>query len=112
MELPIQSGSAWQDARGPRRARGFTLIELMSVMAIIVILIGVAVPFYQKSIIRAKESMLVNNLYTLRTLIDNYSYDKGKAPAQLQDLVSGEYAVPDLADSTTRRPLRKESPED
>jgi general secretion pathway protein G len=70
---------------------GFTLIELMIVMAIIVILISVAIPYYQKSIIRAKESVLHNNLAALRSAIDEYSYDKQKAPQTLQDLVSGGY---------------------
>ncbi len=65
-----------------RRGRnGFTLIELMIVMAIIVILISVAIPFYMKSINRAKESVLHNNLSAMRNAIDEYSYDKQKRPA-------------------------------
>jgi general secretion pathway protein G len=72
-------------------ARGFTFIELMVVMAIIVVLITMAIPVYQKSIIRAKESVLKNNLFTLRTVIDNYTYDKQKAPQSLQDLVTEGY---------------------
>jgi general secretion pathway protein G len=64
---------------------------MMIVMAIIVILIAVAVPFYQKAIIRAKESVLHNNLFAMRSAIDEYSYDKQKAPQNLQDLVSGGY---------------------
>ncbi len=74
-----------------RWSRGFTLVELMIVMAIVVILISVAIPYYQKSIIRAKESVLRNNLFTMRTVIDEYSYDKQKAPASLQELVTGGY---------------------
>jgi general secretion pathway protein G len=78
--------------RGGRSDRnGFTLIELMIVMAIIVILISVAIPFYQKSIVRAKESVLHNNLSAMRNAIDEYSFDKQKAPQQLQDLVSDGY---------------------
>jgi general secretion pathway protein G len=79
-----------------QRRGGFTLIEMMIVMAIIVILIAVAVPFYQKAIIRAKESVLRNNLFALRQAIDEYTFDKQKAPSGLQDLVSGGYlrAVP------------------
>jgi general secretion pathway protein G len=50
-----------------------------------------AIPIYQKSIIRAKESVLKNNLFTLRTVIDNYTYDKEKAPPTLQDLVQAGY---------------------
>jgi general secretion pathway protein G len=75
-----------------RRGRnGFTLIELMIVMAIVVILISVAIPFYMKSINRAKESVLHNNLSAMRNAIDEYSYDKQKAPQQMSDLVSEGY---------------------
>jgi general secretion pathway protein G len=70
---------------------GFTLIELMIVMAIIVILIGVAVPFYQKSIVRAKETVLHSNLTAMRNVIDEYTYDKQKAPQSLRDLVTDGY---------------------
>ena len=75
---------------------GFTMIELLIVMAVITILVSMAVPFYQKSIIRSKESVLRSNLFTLRTVIDEYTMDKGKAPQSLQDLVSEGYlrAVP------------------
>jgi general secretion pathway protein G len=83
------SGRSVLKKRGGRN--GFTLIELMIVMAIIVILISVAIPFYQKSIVRAKESVLHNNLSAMRNAIDEYSYDKQKAPQQLSDLVSEGY---------------------
>lgn len=78
-----------QSEKNPRR--GFTLIELMVVMAIISILVAIAVPIYQKSITRAKESVLRNNLFTLRTMIDEYTVDKQQAPQTLQDLVSDGY---------------------
>jgi general secretion pathway protein G len=75
---------------------GYTLIELIIVMAIISVLMMVAVPMYQKSIVSTKESLLRNNLFTLRTVIDEYTFDKKKAPQSLQDLVSEGYlrAVP------------------
>ena len=68
----------------------------MVVITIIVILITMAIPIYQKTIIRSKESVLKNNLFTLRTVIDNYTYDKQKAPQSLQDLVTEGYlrAIP------------------
>lgn len=75
----------------PRSVLGFTFVELMVVVAIIVILITIAIPTYQKSVVRAKESVLKNNLFTLRTVIDNYTYDKQKAPQSLQDLVTEGY---------------------
>jgi general secretion pathway protein G len=74
-----------------RRLRGFTFVELMVVITIIVILISMAIPIYQKSILRAKESVLHSNLFTMRTVIDNYTYDKEKAPQSLQDLVTDGY---------------------
>ena len=71
--------------------RGFTFVELMVVITIIILLVTMAIPIYQKTITRAKESVLKNNLFTLRTCIDNYTYDKQKAPQNLQDLVSEGY---------------------
>jgi general secretion pathway protein G len=83
----------WQEQvrRTRRDASGFTLIELMVVMAIISVLLAIALPIYQKSIIRAKESVLRNNLFTLRTMIDEYTLDKQQAPQSLQDLVTEGY---------------------
>lgn len=74
-----------------RWTRGYTLIELIIVMAIISILLATAVPMYQKSLMRTKESLLKNNLFTLRTVIDEYTFDKQKAPQTLQDLVDQGY---------------------
>lgn len=81
MARPIPSG----------KRRGFTVIELLIVMAITAILVSMAVPIYQKSVIRAKESVLKQNLFTLRSVIDNYTYDKSRAPQSLQDLVTEGY---------------------
>ena len=67
------------------------MIELMIVMSIVVILVSISVPLYQRSIMRAKESILKNNLFTMRTVIDEYTYDKQKAPQSLQDLVTEGY---------------------
>src|SRR5271155_4399148 len=100
MDLPIQSGDA-VNARAsvkplPRREFGYTLIELMIVMAIISIMMAIAIPIYQRSLTRTKEALLKNNLFTLRTVIDEYTFDKKKAPQNLQDLVNEGYlrAVP------------------
>ncbi len=71
--------------------RGFTLVELMIVMTVITVIISLAVPMYRKAIIRAKESVLRNNLFTMRTLIDEYTFDKQKAPQTLEDLVREGY---------------------
>ena len=74
-----------------RRARGFTFVELIVVITVIVILITMAIPIYSQTIIRSKESVLKQNLFTLRTVIDNYTYDKMKAPPTLEDLVREGY---------------------
>jgi general secretion pathway protein G len=83
----IPSGSA----APRRRLRGFTFVELMVVISIIVILITMAIPIYNKTILRSKETVLHQNLMTLRTVIDNYTFDKQKAPQSLQELVSAGY---------------------
>jgi len=73
------------------RGRGFTLIELMIVMAIISILIGTAALIYDKVIRRARESVLKQDLQTMRQAIDHYTLDKQEAPQALQDLVDAHY---------------------
>lgn len=73
------------------RSRGFTLIELMIVISIILILVSVALPAYNQSIWRARESVLKQNLFSLRSVISQYTLDKQKAPQSLEDLVSAGY---------------------
>jgi general secretion pathway protein G len=84
------------NCRGSEARRGYTLIELIIVMAIISILVSIAVPLYQKSLRRTKESMLHSHLQTLRIVIDEFTFDKKKAPQTLDDLVVEGYlrAVP------------------
>src|SRR5437870_9579869 len=77
--------------RSGNERRGFTLIEILIVVSIIGILVSIAVPIYQKSILRTRESVLRNNLFTMRTVLDEYTYDKQKAPQTLQDLVTEGY---------------------
>ncbi|HYL12805.1 MAG TPA: prepilin-type N-terminal cleavage/methylation domain-containing protein [Terriglobales bacterium] len=73
------------------QSRGFTLIELMIVISLLLILISVAIPVYNQSILRAKESVLKQDLFTLRQVIDQYTLDKQRAPQSLQDLVAAGY---------------------
>jgi general secretion pathway protein G len=73
------------------QSRGFTLIELMIVISLLLILISVAIPVYNQSILRAKESVLKQDLFTLRQVIDQYTLDKQRAPQSLEDLVAAGY---------------------
>lgn len=85
MARHIRSGST-------RRALlGFSLIELMIAMAVMSILMSVAVPMFNKALMRSKETILRQNLFSMRTVIDEYTYDKGKAPQNLEDLVTAGY---------------------
>jgi general secretion pathway protein G len=74
-----------------RAQRGFTLIELLVVCAIIGILAAAAVANYRRSIVKAKEAVLQQDLYTMRTLINQYFADKGKYPSDLSALVEDHY---------------------
>lgn len=77
--------------RSRLKAAGFTLIELMIVISMILILMSVAIPLYNQSITRAREAVLRQNLFTMRSVIDQYSMDKQKAPQSLDDLVQAGY---------------------
>ncbi len=74
-----------------RSGAGFTLIELMIVMSLIVILASIGLTLYTNSVIRAKESVLKEDLFRMRDAIDQYYADKGKYPATLDSLVSEKY---------------------
>jgi general secretion pathway protein G len=85
------------------RLRGFTLLELMIVISIIMILMAVAVPVYNQSIVQARESVLRSNLSTLRSVISQYTLDKQKAPQSLDDLVTAGYLRQIPVDPMTRQ---------
>jgi general secretion pathway protein G len=78
-------------ARHTNRSKGFTLMEMLIVISLVMILVAIAVPNYQRSIMRAKESVLKQDLFQLRSLISQYTLDKQKAPQSLDDLVTAGY---------------------
>jgi len=77
--------------RRARKGRGFTLIEMMIVISLILILVSIALPVYNRSILRAKEGVLKQDLFTLRQVIDQYTLDKQKAPQSLDDIAAAGY---------------------
>lgn len=74
-----------------QKKKGFTLIEMVIVFTLIGILVGLALPQYKYATKRARESVLKENLFQLRKLINQYYTDKGKYPPSLQTLVEEEY---------------------
>ncbi len=79
-------------ARGRRwRSMGFTLLELMIVLTLILIMASMAAPTYHVAVVRAREAVLRDDLFTMRKLIDEYTLDKQKPPSSLDDLVDAGY---------------------
>jgi len=74
-----------------RRAGGFTLLEMMVVITIILILLSLATGRYQQSVLRAKEASLKQDLAVMRKAVDQYTLDKLAAPQSLEDLVGAAY---------------------
>ena len=74
-----------------KRSQGFTLMELIIVISIMAILVAIAVPNFTSSIRRSREAVLRQNLFTLRSVISQYTLDKQKAPQSLEDLIQAGY---------------------
>jgi general secretion pathway protein G len=74
-----------------KSCEGFTLLELMISMFVIIILLSIALPAYQHSVQQARETVLKENLFQLRRAIDQYATDKGRLPQSVDDLVTEKY---------------------
>jgi general secretion pathway protein G len=90
-----RTDNAWEN--------GFTLLELMIVMMIIAILASIAVPSFIANVKHAREAVLKEDLHTMRSAIDSYTYDKQKAPQSLDDLVTSGYLKELPKDPFTQR---------
>ncbi len=88
--MRFRSKAGNPNVRNPKaRSRGFTLIEMLVVISMILILLSIALPMYNQSIIRAREARLHQDLTTLNKAIQEYSLDKKHAPQSLNDVVPG-----------------------
>jgi general secretion pathway protein G len=76
--------------------KGYTLLELMIVVSIVGILVALAIPNFQHSAMKAKETALKHNLFTMRSVLDQYYADRGEYPLSLESLVEDQYlrAIP------------------
>jgi general secretion pathway protein G len=88
---PLRFPSSPLNLLSRRRQSGFTLLELMIVISILVILALIAMGQYNRTVLAAKEATLREDLYTFRKMIDQYAADKGKLPQSLDDLKSAGY---------------------
>jgi general secretion pathway protein G len=91
---------------------GFTLLELMIVISVMMILMAVAVPLYQHHVIQAREAVLKQNLETLRKVLEQYRLDKGQSPQSLDDLVTAGYLPKIPVDPMTGKADWVTEPED
>lgn len=114
MERNIVTGNFCRRVSQGSRQRGFSLLELMIAMFILIILLSVAIPTYQRSVRHAQETVLKENLWQMRRAIEQYTADKGKLPKSVQDLVSGKYLrempIDPIRDSTEWKEDQGEDP--
>ena len=81
----------WHHARGGRHPAGFSLLEMMMVVTVILIVASIATPIYTTAVVRAREAVLADYLFTLRALVDRFTLDNGRAPLRLEEFVEKGY---------------------
>src|SRR5690349_15940530 len=87
-----QSASSIQNPKSKiQNCKGFSLLELMIAMFIMIILLSVAIPVYQRTVQHARETVLKENLWQIRREIDRFAADKGKLPKSIDEMVEGKY---------------------
>ncbi|HEX8288505.1 MAG TPA: type II secretion system protein [Pyrinomonadaceae bacterium] len=91
LEFEVQKPKTKNQKLKTKIESGFSLLELMIAMFILIILISVAMPTYQRSVQHARETVLKENLWQMRRSIDQYAADKGRLPQSVSDLVEGNY---------------------
>jgi general secretion pathway protein G len=79
------------NAQSAGRREGFSLLEMMMVVTLILIVTSIAAPIYTTCVVRAREAVLRDDLFTLRALIDRFTLDNGRAPARLEEFVEKGY---------------------
>jgi len=80
-----------RESKGRRRPDGFSLLEMMMVVTLILIVVSIATPIFRTVVVRTREAVVADHLFTLRFLIDQFTRDNGRAPLHLQELVEKGY---------------------
>src|SRR5208337_4672326 len=92
MDSPsIDRVTSRQNAEAGPRPQGFSLLEMMMVVTVILIVASISTPIYMAAVVRAREAVLADHLFTLRALIDRFTLDNGRAPLRLEELVEKGY---------------------
>jgi general secretion pathway protein G len=92
MDSPsIDRVTSRQDRRVGRRPEGFSLLEMMMVVTLILIVASIAAPIYRTCETRTREAVLRDHLFSLRALIDQFTRDNGRAPLRLEELIEKGY---------------------
>jgi general secretion pathway protein G len=104
-----------EDSKGRHRPDGFSLLEMMMVVTVILIVASIATPIYQTCATRAREAVLRDHLFTLRALIDRFTLDNGRAPVRLEELVQKGYlgrlpTDPFTASNDTWQEIKEDAP--